>query len=68
MNKIYRYHLWPNPGGGNQTDFPLNDLMDYLRTGEPGFYLLGEQRTLFNVHTAIPYSDDYFKESVGSHI
>ncbi|MBI2036007.1 MAG: hypothetical protein HYT12_05010, partial [Candidatus Liptonbacteria bacterium] len=56
MYILYRSHGWGTGGGGNQTDFPLNDLQDFLRTGNPGFYLLGEQRTLFN-NTALVRSD-----------
>ncbi|MBI4523149.1 MAG: LamG domain-containing protein, partial [Deltaproteobacteria bacterium] len=55
--RIYRMWGWGTGGGANQTDFPLNDLLDFLRTGYGPSYLIGEQRSLFN-NTAIVHSDD----------
>lgn len=59
MSSVYRFWPWSMGGGDNQTDFPLGDLLDFLRTGLPGFYVNGEHRTLFNAWTAVDYSDNF---------
>ena len=63
MTGVYRQWPWAMGSGDNQTDFPLNDLQDYLRAGLPGYYLAGEQRTLFNALTAVNYADDFAQNS-----
>lgn len=63
FNGVFRAWPWPMGGGNNGIDFPLADLIDYLRSGLPGFYLAGEQRSFFNAHAAVAYSDDFSVES-----
>ena len=56
---VFRSWQWSKPGGSNQIDFPLGQLFDFLRTGRGGFYLLGQQRTIWNMESAIGMSDDF---------
>jgi len=66
MNDVHRWQNFAIGGGANQTDFALNDLMDYLRTGNAGYYVRGENRTLFIVHVGILRSDDFSQEDYGN--
>ncbi len=63
---FWRYHWWSTGGGGNQTDFALIDLIDFLRTGHGGFLAQGERNTLFKTDTAVRHSDgfDYFTNQI----
>lgn len=53
---INRYYSWNSGGGGNQTDFALYDLLDFVRTGFAGYYVRAEIFTHF-VNNQIPHSD-----------
>lgn len=57
--QFWRYHAWPTGGGGNQTDFALLDLTDFLRTGYAGYLAQGERNTLYKCDTAVRHSDGY---------
>lgn len=57
--QFWRYHAWPTGGGGNQTDFALIDLTDYLRTGYGGYLAQGERNSLYKCDTATRRSDGY---------
>jgi hypothetical protein len=63
---FWRFHAWPTGGGGNQTDFALIDLLDFLRTGFGGYLAQGERNTLFKADTAVRHSDgfDYTNDQV----
>ena len=63
---FWRYHAWPTGGGGNQTDFALIDLLDFLRTGYGGYLAQGERNSLFKADTAVRHSDgfDYTNDQV----
>lgn len=64
MSSLFRFWSWGIGGGGNQTDFPLLDFIDFLRTGNGGYYLRGEQRTYYNNDSAVHHSDDYYLDVV----
>jgi hypothetical protein len=57
--QFWRYHAWGMGGGGNQTDFALYELTDYLRTGNGGFLAQGERNTLYKADTAVRHSDGF---------
>ncbi|MGE5178136.1 MAG: hypothetical protein ACM3PF_03490 [Bacteroidota bacterium] len=57
--QILRYHAWSTGGGGNQMDFALADLLDFLRTGNGGFLVQGEQNTKYKADTAVHHSDGF---------
>lgn len=59
MSTVFRSWQWSKPGGDNQIQFPLIDMYEFLRTGNAGYYLRGEQRTWFNLDSGIGFSDDY---------
>lgn len=63
---LWRYHNWPSGGGGNQTDFALIDLVDFIRTGHGGYLAQGERNSLFKADTAVRHSDgfDYTNEQI----
>jgi len=63
---FWRYHAWPTGGGGNQTDFALIDLLDFIRTGHGGYLAQGERNSLFKADTAVRHSDgfDYTNDQV----
>lgn len=57
--QFQRYHSWSMGGGGNQMDFELADLLDFLRTGNGGFLAQGERNTLYKADTAVRHSDGF---------
>jgi len=57
--RMLRYRYWPTGGGGNQMDFALADLIDWLRTGNGGFLAEGERNSLYKADTAIRHSDGF---------
>lgn len=59
ISTIFRSWQWSKPGGANQIQFPFIDMFEFLRTGHAGYFLRGEQRTVFNLDSAIGFSDDY---------
>lgn len=64
FSPIYKEWQWSKPGSDNQINFPLADLVDFVRTGYGGYYLKGWQRTDFNLDTASYKSDGF--EGFGS--
>lgn len=65
---VWRYWDWPQGSGSNQMDFALADLIDYIRTGNGGFFLNGEQQSIYKADSAIQHSDrfDYTTNPVNS--
>jgi exo-rhamnogalacturonan lyase-like protein len=57
--QFWRYHAWPTGGGGNQTDFALLDLTDFLRTGYGGYLAQGERNSMYKCDNAVRHSDGY---------
>lgn len=57
LDYIYREGPNATPGGGNQFPRSLHQLINWLRSGNGGWFLLGEQRTLFNNSGAFQRSD-----------
>jgi len=64
FTQYIREWYWPTTGGGNQTDIALNHMMDYLRTGNAGSYVMAEQRSIFDSNVAVPHSDDFVTDSI----
>ena len=56
---FWRYHAWSTGGGGNQTDFALLDLIDFLRTGNGGFLAEGERNSQYKADTPVRHSDGF---------
>jgi exo-rhamnogalacturonan lyase-like protein len=54
-----RYYAFSMAGGGNQMDFELADLLDWLRTGNGGFLDNADQRTLYKADNAVRHSDGF---------
>jgi len=54
-----RTFYWNKGGGGNQMDLALAALYDYARTGFGGFWLQGEQQSLFKVDVSLLHSDGF---------
>jgi uncharacterized protein YjdB len=59
FSNVYRYNPWPQGGGINETDYDMLNMIDFLRTGNGGNYLSGEQFTRFIADSAIYHSDVY---------
>ncbi|MDR3629540.1 MAG: hypothetical protein P4L42_04320 [Desulfocapsaceae bacterium] len=64
LSALVRPWYWPMTGGGNQTDLALDDLIDFLRTGNSGFFLRGEQWTLRNGDGAVFRADNFALEQI----
>jgi hypothetical protein len=56
---FYRYKAWGAGGGGNQMDFALVALIDWLRTGNGGFLAEGDRNSLYKADTAVRHSDAF---------
>lgn len=58
------FRAWSRALGGitNTIDTPASDLLDWIRTGNAGFYVFAEQRLLFDSYAGVRRSDDFALE------
>lgn len=56
---VFRYYAWAEVGGGNQSDFGLAYLRNFLERGETGRLMWSLARYRFNAEQAFPRSDGF---------